>query len=171
MIAQMRLTWWFEALERLDREPPPAEPTLRALADDVLPRGVTGVSLAAMIDGWEAIGGDEPLGDEALLLFATARGGRLFAAMAAVCGAEDAQVRAAGEGWALVDLAGNLSDADAAARARTLAAAKLAEVTGRRWSRAGRGIGALALLARSELEGGNGPIRVGRLLWHRMTGR
>lgn len=171
LLTQMRLTWWFEALERLDREPPPAEPVLRALAADVLPRGVAGAALAAMIDGWEAIGGEEPLGEAALEAFARGRGALLFEAMAAVCGADDAQAGTAGEGWALADLAGNLSDAGAGALARGMAAARLAEGMGSRWSRAGRGIGALALAARMELEGGSAPKRVGRLFWHRMTGR
>ena len=39
MVSRIRLAWWREALERLDREPPPAEPVLQALAAHVLPAG------------------------------------------------------------------------------------------------------------------------------------
>ncbi|WP_193754622.1 squalene/phytoene synthase family protein, partial [Sphingomonas sanguinis] len=55
MIGQMRLTWWYEALEKLDREPAPAHPVLQRLAESVLPGGVRGVDLAPMIEGWEAL--------------------------------------------------------------------------------------------------------------------
>lgn len=172
MLGRMRYAWWFEALERLDVAPPPAEPILRALAVEVLPSGVTGASLATMIDAWEILSDDEATDDVSLERFAQARGGILFDAMARVCGAGDAQARAAGEGWALIDLASNLSDAEAAARARAMAAGRLEAITGRRWSREGRAIGALALLARFETDGSEGATsRVARLLLHRLTGR
>lgn len=170
MLAQVRLTWWFEALERLDRQPPPAEPVLQALSREALPRGVAGAALAAMVDGWEALL-EDPIGDETLLMHARGRGGRLFKMLATACGATDAQAGVAGEGWALADLAANLSEPVVAARARAMAAERLGEATKRRWSRAGRGIGALALDARLGLEGASAPGRVGRLLWHRLTGR
>ena len=50
-IGLMRLTWWADALERLDTAPPPAEPVLTGLALHVLPHGVRGRDLAAMVDG------------------------------------------------------------------------------------------------------------------------
>ena len=52
-----------------------------------------------------------------------------------------------------------------------MAAERLARVTDERWSREGRAIGALALLARFELEGRSPAGRVGRLFLHRLTGR
>jgi 15-cis-phytoene synthase len=164
LVGQMRLTWWADALAALDERAPPAEPVLQALARDVLPRGVTGAELAGMVDGWEALL-DEPAD---LATHAAARGGRLFAAAAQVLGGE-APVAAAGEGWALSDLAGNLSDADEAARARALAAERLAAGP-RWWPGRLRALGALALLARMGGEPGS-PRRVGRLAWHRLTGR
>lgn len=171
MLGRMRYAWWFEALERLDHAPPPAEPVLRALSADALPKGVSGATLAAMIDGWEAIG-DEERPDEALLAtFAEMRGGVLFDAMARVCGAADAQIRMAGEAWALVDLANNLSDAAAAAAARSMGEERLRVASAKRWSREGRAIGALTLLARFELEKRSPAGRVARLLLFRFTGR
>ena len=40
MVSRIRLAWWREALERLDREAPPPEPVLAALAAHVLPAGM-----------------------------------------------------------------------------------------------------------------------------------
>ncbi|RZM37470.1 MAG: hypothetical protein EOP67_01085 [Sphingomonas sp.] len=42
MVGQMRLTWWHEALTKLDREPAPAEPLLRDVQRHLLPAGVSG---------------------------------------------------------------------------------------------------------------------------------
>lgn len=163
-IGQMRLVWWFEALEALDVAPPPAEPLLRALAAEVLPAGITGAELAVMVDGWERLLGAEALDPDA---FARERGGRLFALAARLLGGSDRRVEALGEGWALADLAKRHPEATAPARKRLDAA------FGSPWPRLLRPLGALALLARSDLAGGRpgAPGRVGRLLWHRLTGR
>lgn len=171
LAGQMRLTWWHEALIALDRAPAPAEPVLAALAAEVLPRGMSGEALAAMIDGWEVLL-DEPVPDDAALRrFAAARGGGLFAAAAQVSGHEDVRVSAIGEGWALADLARHLSDAGASARAAALAKERLGDVRGR-WARPVRPLAAMALLARSDLDGGvpGSPGRVTRLLAMRLTG-
>ena len=171
MVRTLRLTWWFEALEALDAAPPPAEPVLRALAAEVLPRGVAGVYLAGMVDGWELMVGGGPLGDAELADFGKARGSALFAAMAELCGSADGQAREAGAGWALADLARTAPDAATRERAKAMAAERLRQATARRWSRAGRALGALALIARAEMEARAGAGLVGRLLLHRLTGR
>ena len=169
LIGQMRLTWWREALERLDGAPPPAEPVLSAIAEHVLPLGVTGAALAAITDGWEALL-EEPFGGDAVERHA-GRGAALFEAIAVVTGADDRAAVDAGRGWALADLAAHLRDpaggAEAAARARPYLRAALAQ----RWSRAGRTIGALALLARQDLDRTAPVTRLGQLLWYRFTGR
>ena len=176
MVGQMRLTWWHDALSRLEAgAPAPAEPALTALADAVLPGGVGGGELAAMIDGWEALL-DGTVTDAAVLAgHARARGATLFVLAGRLAGAGGEPLAAAGEGWALADLAANLSDPVAAASARSLAAGRLAEIGAMRWSRATRGLGALALLARmdvaAEPRAPGHPARIGRLLVHRLTGR
>src|SRR4051812_35867714 len=76
MVGQMRLTWWHEALTRLDTAPPPAEPVLQALARDVVPHGVSGARLAWMIEGWEELLEPE-LSDDAIARHAARRGGKL----------------------------------------------------------------------------------------------
>lgn len=177
LIGQMRLTWWREALDGLDEAPPPAEPVLQALAREVLPAGVSGASLAAMIDGWEALIDSETLTVDILRRHA-GRGGSLFTAAATALGCvDDDPVEAAGEGWALVDLGWHLQDPEAARESWSLAKPLLAVATASRWSRAGRPLGALAHLARLDIEQPRerrrqgAPRRVLRLAWHRLTGR
>jgi phytoene synthase len=179
MVGQMRLTWWYEALTRLDVSPAPAEPVLQSLAREALPRGVTGADLAGMIDGWEELLEPELLGDDALVRHAAGRGSRLFEMAGKVIGASDADpVAVAGTGWALADLGRHLSDRVLADRTLGLAAAPIAEATRVRWSRAARPLGALTHIARMNLAVPldetlpiGAPARVGRILLHRFTGR
>ena len=179
LIGQMRLTWWREALTRLDSAPPPAEPVLAALAATVLPCGVTGARLAMMIDGWEHLLEADPLHIAAMADFAERRGAGLFAMAGDVLGARATDpLAAAGTGWALVDLARHLRDRAAGEMALALARVALDEATGMCWSRQTRALGALAQLARLDaavpldqpLPNGS-PRRVARLAWHRLTGR
>lgn len=179
IVGQMRLTWWHEALTRLDVSPPPAEPVLQSLAREALPRGVTGAVLAGMVDGWEELLEPELLGDDALIRHATGRGGRLFEMAGKVIGASETDlVAVAGKGWALADLGRHLSDRVLAERALELAATAIAEATRVRWSRAARPLGALTLIARMNLAVPldqplpiGAPARVGRILLHRFSGR
>jgi len=169
LVAQMRLTWWYEALVALDTAAPPAQPILRALAAEVLPRGVTGAALAGMVDGWEALLDAEI----ELSPHAAARGATLFAAAGTGLGLSRDLSRV-GEGWALADLALTSPDAALAARARTEAVPLLDAAMRARWPGEGRALGALALVARMDLAGTSppgAPQRVARLAWHRLTGR
>jgi phytoene synthase len=90
-LAAIRLAWWREALERLDSQPPPPEPRLRAVAAELLPRGITGAMLAELEDGWATLLDEEPdverIGE---------RGAKLFAIGARLLGAEDERLEAAG---------------------------------------------------------------------------
>lgn len=179
IVGQMRLTWWHEALTRLDSAAPPAEPVLQALVRDVVPQGTTGARLAGMIDGWEELLDADTLNDAALGRHAEARGGALFAMAGEVLGARHTDpVELAGKGWALADLGRHLSDRSTAERALRLAAAPLAQAGRTRWSRAARPLGALAHIARMNLAISldhplpiGAPRRVGRLLLHRLWGR
>lgn len=174
MVSRIRLAWWREALERLDRGPPPREPVLHGLAEHLLPHGLGGAGLAEMEEGWSAIVGDEPVVPHELAVYAERRGGLLFAFTARLLGQSGADVGAAGEAWALVDLARHSSerfDAEAAleaARARRLP---------RRWPKRLRPLGMLAVLAERDLARGpqsweelGSPPRVARMLRHRLIG-
>jgi 15-cis-phytoene synthase len=116
-VAQMRLTWWHEALGTA-RAVRPVDPLLQALADE--PRiDLPGVQ--SLIDGWEVLLDELPLSDAALAQFAEQRGGTLFRAAGRLFGRDDAEVEAAGRLWSLVDLAFRISDPQTAQRALALA--------------------------------------------------
>lgn len=176
LVGQMRLTWWYEALEALDGAPPPAQPVLQALAAEVLPRGVSGAQLAKMIDGWEALL-EEPLDGQALSRHAILRGARLFEAAAVVLGGGSGagwRVERLGRGWAYADLAKGISDRAVCSIARDRAAVRLALFRPGSMERRLRSLGAFALTARMNLEAklaSGAPRRVTRLAWHRITGR
>lgn len=169
-IGLIRLAWWREALERLDRGPAPAEPLLAALAEHVLPRGVTGVALAEIEDGWAALLDGEDL----VVRHGTARG-RLFVAAGQLLGSEDPRLSAAGEGWALADLAHRHSDPAIRTEARARANAVLAALGGV-WPGPIRALGALAMLARRDVASDaprqqGSPGRLARMLALRLIGR
>lgn len=175
MIGRIRLAWWREALGRLDTAPPPAEPTLDAVAAHLLPLGLAGESLAAMEEGWAPLLDEGPLVGEAINAHGEARGAALFAFAARILGmGAPPMVAAAGRDWALADLARHLSRGDE--RAAVLAAIG-AEPTAS-WPRPLRPLGMLAMLARRDRARGRGrierrgaPARMARMLAHRLTGR
>ncbi|MEG3082344.1 hypothetical protein U1707_01695 [Sphingomonas sp. PB2P12] len=173
LVGQMRLTWWYEALGRLDIATAPAEPVLTALQSHVLPAGVSGAMLAGMTDGWEAL--LEPEFDAAIAeRFARDRGRRLFELAGTMLSVSDDRIGLAGEGWALADLSQRLSDAPSRALAHTRAGDTLDAALRGRWPGKTRTLGALALSARFDLSASptppGSPKRVGRLAWHRLTG-
>jgi len=172
MISRIKLAWWREALEKLDRERPPAEPVLEALATYVLPAAVAGAELAEMTDGWEVLLSAEPLTEEELARYADRRGRLLFYYSARLLGGEPEV--GAGECWALVDLArhSNQVDADMA-----IAAARVQPPPGR-WPSPLRPLGMLAALAvrdaepsRPRWEAQGAPGRMLRMFRLRLTGR
>ena len=174
MIGQMRLTWWYEALEKLDREPAPAHPVLQRLAVAVLPAGVRGADLAPMIEGWEALLDDgEVLDDERVARHAQARGGVLFASIGRLLGGEGWEPL--GVAWAKADLAGHISDKPLADRIGAQALGKLDTALSPKRARGGRGLSGLGVLAREGLRHPDRlpghPLRAARLAWHGLTGR
>ncbi|MGU3391438.1 squalene/phytoene synthase family protein [Sphingomonas sp. M1A8_2b] len=173
LVGQMRLTWWYEALGRLDGALAPAEPVLTALQACVLPTGVSGMMLAGMTDGWEAL--LEPVLDAAAVdRFARDRGRRLFEMAGTMLSVGDARIGLAGEGWALADLSQRLSDAPSRTLTRTRAVKALDAALRGRWPGGARVLGAMALSARFDISAAptppGSPKRVGRLAWHRLTG-
>ncbi|GAA0728714.1 squalene/phytoene synthase family protein [Sphingomonas japonica] len=176
MIAQMRFTWWHAELSALDRTSPPSVPVLRDLAEHVVERGVTGEALARQVEGWEALFEDPALGEAAMLAHARLRGGGLFAAVAACSGYAGDGVEAAGQGWALADLAAHVREPHQRDAAFALARPLLDVATCQRWGRGGRTLGALAHLARIDASAATpsapgSPRRVARMAWHALTGR
>lgn len=171
MLAQLRLTWWHEALCRLDHAPAPAEPVLAGLAAAGFARGA---ELAGLVEGWEMLIEPE-IDDAGLDLYARRRGAGLFALAARALGADHAAVARAGEGWALADLARHCSDPALAARALARAGDVLEPSV--RWPTRLRALGALAALAARDVRRGADAIEPagtpGRMLCalrHRLTG-
>ena len=170
MVSRIRLAWWREALERLDRAPPPAEPVLQALAAHLLPAGVAGADWPAMEEGWEVLLADGPLDAASAAAYAAARGGALFRHSARLLGDPAISGRGGRAGcWALVDLARRSADP---ARARAALDARRAGHVRDRNGRSGCGRSACSpLLARRDVERGPGrperqgaPARMMRML-------
>jgi 15-cis-phytoene synthase len=174
MISRIRLAWWRESLEKLDSAPPPAEPMLEAVARDLLALGLNGTALAALEEGWAALLVPEAPAAAELELYATARGGRLFALSARLLGGDERVAARGGEVWSLVDLARHSgSEAESSA---ALAAAS-ARALPRLWPKNLRPLGMIAMLALRDAERGlplapqGSPVRMLRMLGHRLTGR
>ena len=52
-LGAIRLAWWRERLDELhNAEGAPSEPTLQAVARELVPRGVSGGELSRLEDGW-----------------------------------------------------------------------------------------------------------------------
>ncbi|MEO5809187.1 MAG: hypothetical protein ABIR51_03805 [Sphingomicrobium sp.] len=159
-LGAIRLAWWREAIERLDRQPPPPEPRLQAVASELLPRGVSGVEVAGIEAGWAALLDEVPDVDTV-----AGRGEMLFAIGARLLGASDPRLGEAGRLFAL---------GGAARRGFRFAAP--AELSGHRFPRQLRPLTALARLAardlrRDQREDEATPARAVALLWHRLSGR
>lgn len=104
MLAQLRLSWW---RDRFTADPggwPKGEPLLGRLAlwDQVS-------ALGALVDGWEALLGDPPLGEGPFLEFASGRA-KAVGLLASRIGAPVAASELAGRRWALGDLALHIGD-------------------------------------------------------------
>jgi len=111
-LGAIRLAWWRERLVELDlREGAPAEPRLRAVASDLLPRGVAGSGLSKLEDAWVPLLQPFPWGEEQLSGLKL-RGRILFGIGARLLGASPSDAEAAGELWSLVDGAAHCSDSD-----------------------------------------------------------
>jgi len=165
-LGAIRLAWWREALQRLDVAPPPPEPRLQAAAADLLTRGISGVRLAALEDGWAALLDEDC--DQARI---AARGAALFAIAATLLGATDTRLDVAGSLYALADAARR-----GAAPPLAAAAARDA-LTGHCFERALRPLTALAALAARDVRRGAPfeaeatPARAAALLRHRWSGK
>ena len=160
-LAAIKLAWWRESLEKLDREPPPPEPRLQAAVQELLPRGITGRELAALESGWATLLDESP--DVGLV---EGRGETLFELGARLIGANHDGVAQAGRLYALIEVTRcGLHDLRGAARVpATRFPAKLRPLT------------ALASLARRDLlrrsqEAEATPGRSWTLIRHRLSGR
>ncbi len=95
MIGAIRLAWWREALEALDTGRVPAQPLLRLIAAELIPRGVSGADLAGLEDRWAGLIGSELVPPEHI-----EGGGDLFVWAAQLLDGDPGQARRLGIAWA-----------------------------------------------------------------------
>lgn len=174
-LSQIKLAWWTERLEALASGRSPDEPLLRQLArfaaDETAAR-----DLAVLAEAWRELG-DSPWGHDELASYARLRGHGLVGSAARALGAAASSAQLmAGEGYALVDLAGMTDAADVRADVLDAARARFDSAGCFTWPRELRPIGMIVELARRDAaslaaarEGS--PRRVARMAWHALTGR
>lgn len=104
------MAWWRERLDQLhETKASPAEPRLKAVASELLPRRVTGKELSQLEDAWLPLLQPFPWGAsvaEGLKL----RGRILFGIGARLLGGDAEDAEAAGALWSLVDGARHCTD-------------------------------------------------------------
>ena len=175
-LGAIRLAWWRERLEELDRGPPPAEPRLQAVARELKPRGIEGRDVAGLEGGWLRL--FEPFPWDIKVAEAVwFRGRSLFALAARIVATPDETIEAAGGLWALIDAARHCSDGLSRqmllGQARTFARG----MSGAKFPPALRPLSMLGALARRDatrgepFEAEGSPVRIAVMLAHRLTGR
>lgn len=177
MLGPIRLAWWRERLEDLDQGlAAPAEPRLRQVQNELLPRGVSGHDLAGLESGWLRLFDPLPWGaetSEAIWL----RGNLLFGLGGRLLATGDEELQRAGGLWALVDVARHCSDASSREMLLRQARAFAQKLGGTRFPVRVRPLSMLAALAirdcsRGEpMEQEGTPSRAAAMLRHRLGGR
>jgi phytoene synthase len=163
-LGRIKLAWWREQLEALDSNPPPAEPRLQAVAEHLIPAGVTGAELAQLEAGWATLL-DERVDSELV----AGRGVFLFGMGGRLLGSDDPKLRDAGALYALASV-GRRGVPELFEPARQ----RFGRLRGHRFDRRLRPLTLLARAAardldRQEPEGARG--RVAAILAHRWSGR
>ncbi|WP_439534160.1 squalene/phytoene synthase family protein [Polymorphobacter sp.] len=100
MVGAIRLAWWREALEALDKGRAPDEPHLEAAAQWLLPAGLSGADLAGLEERWaQRLDGNlDPAAEHA----AEAAGGALLFGLAGrLLGGDIGTAEALGRCWAV----------------------------------------------------------------------
>jgi len=169
-LGAIRLAWWRERLDELDQHPAtPAEPRLEAVAQELLPRGVSGHELTALEDAWLPLLEPFPWGEaqaEGLAL----RGSMLFGIGARLLGCSAEEASRAGAFWSLADGAQHCSHGSS----RELLVRRAGEMLAgsrERLPRKLRPLTVLAALAAADLvREGSGLARLSAALRHRLTG-
>ncbi len=163
-LGRIKLAWWREQLEALDRREPPAEPRLSSASIHLLPRGVAGSELAELEGGWATL--LDPEIDPELV---GRRGETLFGLGARLLQASDPMIGRAGRLYALVS-AGRRGLPELFEPARQA----LTRLRDHRFHRSARPLTMLARAAardldRNKAEGSRG--RAAAMLAHRWSGR
>jgi 15-cis-phytoene synthase len=125
-LGEIRLAWWRERLEDLDKGiGPPAEPRLQAVAATLIPAGVTGAELSRLEDRWLTLLSPFPW-DDAQADAVSQRGAILFGIGARLLGGEAGEGEPLGAVWSLAEAAQHVSDAQSRALLRRHAQSAIA---------------------------------------------
>jgi phytoene synthase len=154
MLSQMRLAWWRDQLALSPAERARGDPMLMAVSERW--RGEE-AALVALVDGWEELLGQTPLGEAAIASFADGRGSAFGGFTRLVdCAHLVVDVEAAARRWALADFAGHVRDT----REKEFALARMREAPrcAPRLPRALRGVALLDVLTRRAVEEGRAPM-------------
>ena len=177
MLGPIRLAWWRERLEELDQGGvSPAEPRLRHVERELIPRGVTGRELAALESGWLRLFDPFPWTVQTSegIWF---RGNLLFGLAARVVGRAEERIQDAGGLWALVDAARHCSDAGSRSMLLDQARAFGRGLSGIRFPGPLRPLSMLTVVAMRDCRRGQPferegtPGRAAAMLRHRFSGR
>lgn len=168
-VGAIRLAWWRERLEESDKgESAPAEPRLRDVARELLPRGTSGTELSRLEDSWLPLLEPFPWG-EAQADGLKLRGRILFGVGARLIGVEAEEAAASGSFWSLVD--GALHCSDEQSRRMLFSAARAVDLP-RKLPRPLRPLTVVAAVVVPALtERGSGVARGIAAVRHRLTGR
>ena len=165
-LGAVKLAWWRERLEELDQGIVPAEPRLRGVVEHLLPRGISGVEIAALEDGWATL-----LEEQVDAQRIADRGAALFRLGGRLLGTDDEKLGGAGAVAALVSV-GRRGLPDLLDHARM----HERPLTRHRFSRRLRPVTALARLAVRDLKSGppfeaeGTPPRLAAMLRHQWSG-
>ena len=105
MLTQIKLAWWRGELAKPLAERRKGEPLLALLED----WGDDAACLAALVDGWELVLGDEPVQPGVALEFAGERA-RACLGLADRLGVSADDIAQAAQGWALADIGAALAE-------------------------------------------------------------
>jgi 15-cis-phytoene synthase len=106
VFAQLRLAWWRDQIAALKASVTGLNDPLLIKIAAITPNDVMPEVWTSIIDGWEASLGDWDHDVDMITAFAQGRGRGVFS----LFGDEDEALLRAGEGWALADLAFQMSD-------------------------------------------------------------
>ena len=169
-LGAIRLAWWREALQRLDQAVPPVEPRLQAVADHLIPSGISGAELAKLEDCWLALLEPFPWTILAAELVSV-RGRILFGIGARLLNRNADEGEAAGAIWSLVEVASRCSDPSSREMLFAEARKSIAELGPRKPPRSMRPLTALAAVAAHDVLCGSSVGRGLVALVHTLTGR
>jgi phytoene synthase len=169
-LGAIRLAWWRERLEELDEGAVPAEPRLRAIARQLLGRGIAGAELTKLEDAWLPLLQPFPWGQE-IVEGLKLRGRILFGVGTRLLGGDPRLTETLGELWSLADGARHCSDPESRQLLKIAARNVLAGATGK-VPRQVRPLTVLAALSAADLGSESGGLgRVAAALRHRLLGR